>query len=320
MNEPIFIVGMPRSGTTLLSLLLDAHSRLAITPETHYFEKFWGKCERRKCRSDERQFERFVRYFLSGSEVRAFGFSEVERDGLLDEILQGERSHRAVLGLTAARYAQMRRKARWGEKTPGHALFVDRILDTFPEASILQIVRDPRDVALSLGKVPWGWGNVVEVSRRWRRCVGLMDLEDRLTRDNYLAVRYEDVVREPEPTLAKICEFLHLPYEPAMISHTARARPNYDPDAEPWKRRSVEPIDPKNVRKWEREMPPREANLVAKIAGASMTRFGYEVGRSVRTPGAAFYGVMRRAEYILLLTRHWAKRAQRRLFSKAEPW
>ncbi len=119
-------------------------------------------------------------------------------------------------------HAQRAGKARWVEKTPRHLLMTDVLRDGWPEARIVRIVRDPRDVALSLARMPFAKdslvGNLVRI-----------DADDRASRERIendpraMTLRYEDLVTEPERELRRLCAFIGEEYASSMLDSRASA-------------------------------------------------------------------------------------------------
>ena len=110
-------------------------------------------------------------------------------------------------GLAVAYAAHAAGKARWVEKSPIHLLYLREVRRAFPRAPIVRIVRDPRDVALSLERVPWGPDSVAGGLLLWRRfdeASRRFFATDPLTR----TVSYERLVRDPALVLEELCEFL----------------------------------------------------------------------------------------------------------------
>ena len=275
-DPPVFIVGMPRSGTTLVSMILNGHSRICITPETHYFDKFYRKGERRGCTADEAAFERFVAYVTESSNIQQMGFTAEERSQLAEKILAtGRRSHAVVLGTLLASYAATQEKSIVGEKTPKHILYTDAIFDAFPQARILHVVRDPRDVILSLRKVDWEVGNMLEHLGQWKQAIRVGMHAARVHAGRLMVVRYEDVLESPEQTVRDVCDFLGVAFEPAMLAYHEHTPANFDVKLEPWKVKNLQPIDAQNRMKWKTLMSANDCALVEARAGEEMAALGY---------------------------------------------
>lgn len=276
MREPIFIIGMPRSGTTLLSMILNAHSQLAISPETHYFTKYWHRCEQDNCLQDKEKAKGFVNCFLSSDEVKDMGFSVKEVEEIYNTLIQDKNlTHKTILQTILSKYASKQGKTIWGEKTPAHLEYVPVIATLFPNARFICIVRDPRDVSLSLRKVPWNRGNVFHHARRWKRYIQMSQYYAQQYYPNFLEIKFEDLLANPESVIYTICSYLGLPFEVDMLAFHKKARLNFDLAKEPWKAKSIQPLDQHNTMKWLNQMPAYEVKVIEIIARKELKQKNY---------------------------------------------
>jgi hypothetical protein len=190
-DAPIFLVGCQRSGTTMLRLVLDSHSRISCGPETRFLTAL-----SRVVGSD---WERLSR----------FGF---ERDDWLRRIAD-------FFGGIHADYAHGRGKARWADKTPLYAMALPFVTEVFPDAQIVHVIRDGRDVVVSHRK-RFGYWSAVKCVVKWPRYIHTARAAGRsLPADRYFELRYEDAVREPEKALRALFEFLGEPWEPGVLDY-----------------------------------------------------------------------------------------------------
>lgn len=309
MADPVFIVGMPRSGTTLVASILNASDELAITPETDYFPNHWRTCERGGCTLDPSRYRAYVRRVLESSEFSRLGMSEGEAEELIGKITAQPPSHGTLLNLVLGWYARRNGKARWGEKTPAHALFVPEILSLFPDARIVHVVRDPRDVLLSLQQVPWGErGNMVQRVRKWRQCLEIPERAG-VTGGKYVRVLYEELLQTPEEEVRRLCGGAGITYTPSLLDFHSSTDLPFDGETEPWKRRAQQPLDPTNTRKWVRAMPSEDIAAVELLAREQLRRLGYPVTSKFSWPIAARVAKLW-VHNLLILIRHSITRIQ----------
>lgn len=283
-DGPIFVVGVARSGTTLLSALLSAHSRLDCGPESRFFARLrhLGPEERRLLTEPDAWPGPALDFMASLSNQ---GHAVVELFGLtLDEVrgFLGERppSVAAMLESLTVLHARHAGKARWIEKTPRHLLMTETLWRHWPEARVVRIVRDPRDVAVSLSGMPFAKDSVVGNLVR-------IDQDDRASHDRIVSdpramtLRYEDLVREPEPELRRLCAFVGEAWEPAMLDARGTAA-NVAAEHEWWKGSVAGPLTTASVGRWRAEMSADAQRFAALHLAGFLRRHGYEGARDPR--------------------------------------
>ena len=282
-----FVVGVNRSGTTLLRMMLDSHPQLAIPPETHFVPELIALC-----RSGGASSRDLARAVAQGREWGDFGLTEQQLETAFD--LLPKRDPGAVLRAFYALCADRAGKPRAGDKTPAYGRAMLEIKAALPEALFVHVIRDGRDVALSIRDRAQGDRPLGRIARRWRRRIlGAREQAQGLGR-SYLEVRYESLVREPEPVLRGLCEELQLPWEAAMLSYTGRAASRLremdrdlpargernDLSAELRMRthaRVLQPPDPSRIGRWRREMTAAERREFENVAGKLLAELGYEL-------------------------------------------
>jgi hypothetical protein len=209
-----FVIGVPRSGTTLLRLMLDSHPQLVIPAETHFLPRLIRTIADGASREQALELitthRRWPDWGLDEAELRA-RFGAAEPFGAAG-------AARAFFGLCAERAG----KPRWGDKSPSYRTRMRLIAPVLPEAHFVHLIRDGRDVALSLLDVPWGPRDVPEAAETW---VGDIRRARRQARrvDHYMELRYEDLVAEPEARLREVAAFVELPWDDAMLAYPERA-------------------------------------------------------------------------------------------------
>jgi hypothetical protein len=190
-DAPIFIVGCQRSGTTLLRLMLDSHPRISCGPETGLL-------------SDLATLTRENAGYL-----RNYGLPDEYWDRKFAEFFHSFKHD----------YASSKGKSRWADKTPKYALSLDYILRLFPGCQIVHLVRDGRDVVAS-HRDRWGYWSAIKATVKWPRYIrAARAAGSKLPPERYIEIRYEDLVREPELVLRRLLDFLHEPWDPAVLEH-----------------------------------------------------------------------------------------------------
>lgn len=281
-GPPVFIVGCPRSGTTLLRLMLDCHPDLAIPPESHFIPLLWSV--RRRYRSDGRfDAERLARDIMATPRFREWMLPEpavwrrvraLRRPGFAE-----------VVEAVFLAYADHHGKRRWGDKTPGYSLEMALLGRLFGAARFLHVIRDGRDVALSflesigpktLTEAAAAWAHRVRRGREDGRALGP---------GRYLEVRYEDLVEDAGAVLRTVCDFIELDFRPDMLRYHERGL-RAVPVREHRVHRNLARPPTKGLRDWRRDMSPGDVALIEAVAGRELSAFGYE-RRYERLPGPA---------------------------------
>jgi len=250
--EAIFVVGVSRSGTTLMSRVLDHHPRIAIAPENHFMRHLlpWMGVRHDVRRlgdlCDDAVVGRLATMLSDGSLQSGTWAREnspffrwlprnYTREQLETRLLEGERSERGVFTTLLRAYAEARGKSIIGEKTPAHVACVDELLDWYPGGKVIHIIRDPRGIYVSelrrrsehavtlpyrvIVHVPplMRWFIVLEVAWAWRQAVGRHRQLARSFPDAYTLVRFEDLVTDPDTTIPALCARLGVETRQRML-------------------------------------------------------------------------------------------------------
>jgi Sulfotransferase family len=277
------IVGVPRSGTTLLRMMLDAHSTLAIPPETGFLPRLaaLGSLPDARLAACE---------MITGAET----WPDFHLDAVAFATAIARLSPCTTADVARAfyrMYASRFGKSRWGDKTPIYGTEIDRIATLLPEARFLHVIRDGRDVMLSVRGLWFRPGETVEAcAEDWTRRLALTHAIGRRV-SHYLEVRYETLVTDPEATLRTICRFLELTFEPALLSYHERAGSRLDEHEARYaadgrlviskaeRRRNqrfvMEPPRANRIGRWRREATADELRRFEAIAGEWLDRLGY---------------------------------------------
>jgi hypothetical protein len=277
-DAPIFVVGVARSGTTLLSAMLSAHPRLDCGPETRFFARYRHLHARERERIlDRLTWPRPAVDFIASLRNQGHPIPELFELTLpeIGTYLSGRQpSVAAMLESLTELHAQRAGKRRWVEKTPRHLLMTDTLRALWPHAYIVRIVRDPRDVALSLAQVPFAKDSVVGNLVR-------VDSDDRTSRERIKAdpramtLRYEDLVTEPERELRRICAFIGERYATSMLDSRGSAT-NVAAEHEWWKASVSGPLNTASIGRWRAEMSADAQRFAALHLGPYLREHGYE--------------------------------------------
>ena len=298
MSEPIFIVGAPRSGTSLLRGMLNRHPSIGLCDETYYFYYVYSRCRAFGNLRDPANRQRVVERYLATQRIKRLGLDLAA----LAEVLMDEGDSYAAFFASLMRfYAAAQGKTRYGEKTPQHALVAKTLCEWYPRCTLIHLIRDPRDVVASLLRMPWGHKSVLANARIWLQCT--LSAERCRHRHNYLQVQYERLVAEPEAELKHICRFLGEEFAPVMLVPTGGPRAD-----KWWFHRAQSPLTTELVGSWRRQLTAQQVSLVEWVVSPYWRRFGYEPSGQVASVSGFMTALSRElAESIWSRLHNWPR-------------
>lgn len=286
---PIFIVGHWRSGTTLLSVMLDRHSAIAVTPETHFVEQMaprfspsWPNAEERP----ETGPLDFIARMLNDTRLADL---RLEPARVLECLGERPLTPESVFDSILRCYAISHNKPLVAEKTPGHLHYLDLLLRWFPEARFVWVVRDGRDAVRSMRRLPWVSLPLWDLCLRWRRNMKELRRFERLYPQRIHRVRFESLLEHPDREIARLCAFLGVRFEPLHAQAPSRPTPSsvvphWELD---WKGRATTPIDRSRLAAWREEADEREVRLMECLMGQQLDALGYRRTTAASPPASA---------------------------------
>jgi hypothetical protein len=279
MNPFLFIVGCPRSGTTLLRRIVDAHPEVAITKETHWIVQLLedGHAAPTEPPVSPQLLERLVSH-------RRFARLKLD-PRRLERLVAHEEPVSYAEFVTAVYdlFGELRGKRLVGDKTPRYVRHIPTLHSLWPRAKFVHLIRDGRDVCLSVRN--WNKDKrfvtristfeedpVSTIALWWEQLVRLgREAGAELPADLYQEVRYERLVAEPAVECRGLCQFLGVPYDERMLRfHEGRTKDDPQLDA----KRAWRPITP-GLRSWRTEMAGGDIERFEAVAGDLLGELGY---------------------------------------------
>ncbi|WP_027136915.1 sulfotransferase family protein [Gaetbulibacter saemankumensis] len=268
-----FILGNPRSGTTLLRLLLNAHSRIGVPPECGMIQwwystyKDWGTNKRLLAQD-------FLSDILRSKKIEDWHINPAD----ITYILEQDYNYAEVFD---AIYRQYTGKPIIGDKNNYYIHHLDTLKHLYPKAKYIHLIRDGRDVACSylqlqtldqglkyMPKVP---NDIEHIAKEWDANVSRID--SFLETEHALIIRYEDLLLDIERILQLVCAFLGTAFEPDMLSYYTN---NNEPESTlHWKTKVVEPLDTSNFNKFKTVLSESELELFHAVAGNTLKKYNY---------------------------------------------
>ncbi|MEV6303622.1 sulfotransferase [Actinoplanes sp. NPDC051861] len=289
-DRPIFVVGCPRSGTTMLQLMLHAHPRIALPPETRFLLTAYQQRADFGDLNESGNRRALGEYIVKSSQ---FGDLGLESEATVEAIVAGPPTLGSAFGIVFKMYAERFGKPRWGDKRPLYLRHLGTILKLFPDAQIINIMRDGRDCVASLKETPWKPDEFDTLIDYWTKSADSSLAAARYYRtDQYHQVRYEDLVADPEPHLRAICDFLDEEYDPAMTAPNKLASVAV-PEYKTWHTLTHQAPTTERVASWRSRLTDDEVRKCEAAFGDRLSRFGYEpsipVPRGARMAADAKY-------------------------------
>jgi hypothetical protein len=272
--SPVFVIGHARSGTSVLTTLIRKHLRIAFGTESQFIVRLAKRSAAFGDLAIGANRRRFVetlsteRFFArTGAN---YGFV-LDVNAVVDASVKG--TYRSVLDAVFGQLAAHMRYHRWGDKTPEYALHLPVLYGLYPDASFIHVIRDGRDVALSVFERQFGAKNVCIAARHWLK---YLEAVERFRRTHpearVLDVRYEDLLEQPERVFESLIDFLHISDSDGLSSRIGYAL--------------RDELKAGNSQKWKTRFNPDEQRRFEAVSGAALERYGYErVALDALAPG-----------------------------------
>jgi hypothetical protein len=292
VSAPLFILGVSRSGTTMLRVIVDRSPGIAI-PDESFFVPLLARRHRGVVDP-----ERFIDDVSRIPTISEWGVAPAD---VAARLRPGLTTGEAIAAVYEA-YAAMVAKPRWGDKTPMYMRHLPLLERLFPRAQYVHLVRDGRDAALSFLDMPEGtftgtWAHprsAADFACLWRSEVSdVKALGRRVGPARYTEVRYETLVAAPEDVVRKVCAFAAIPFEDGMLEYAGAV----DVAAKPHQQR-LRQRPTVGVRSWRDEMPAVDVAAFEDVAGDLLADLGYEVTTQHRSSVRAR---LRRSSYAVRL-------------------
>lgn len=285
-NRPFFVVSAPRSGSTLLRLILDTHSRLAVPPPGWLFDLVYPYLYSYGDLGKPQNLLALAEDILGTPTVSKWPV-KVDAQELVRQSEQP--TFKGLYDALHRAYAQLEGKTRWGEKTPRNGFWMDEIHALFPDAQFIHIVRDGRDQAIDISDSLL-WPNAVySGASLWQRYVeAIRGYAGQLPASAFMEVRYEDMCAAPEAVIRRLCGFLGVEFEAPMLSpHATRAARAWS--THPLHAKTAQPISTRYCGMYKTRLPAGDVAAVEALIGDTLQLLGYALSgaRQALAPGIA---------------------------------
>ncbi len=268
-KTPIFIVGSPRSGTTLMRLILNSHPQIAIPDETDILSLLFNKPFYKRIKPFRVRENSALRNAIGNDIADKFNrlpfYKRIRARDILDFLFDS--------------YAESFGKKYWGEKTPIHYKYIKQTKRVYPNSTVIFMVRDPRAVAASSKRYAgnktgdnagfWASEKISTATKLWEEAA----MQAIRNKAAIVVVKYEDLVTAPMDTVKGVCEKIAIDFSPQMLDYY-KSSPNNVATAK-WHKETTKPINLNNLEKWKKELSAKEIMEIENKLQDYMRRFGY---------------------------------------------
>jgi len=271
-NAPFFLIGAPRSGTTLLRLILLGHSRLHIPPESWFLEDL----VRELPLADVLTAEQVGRAVGLVTNHRRWEDFTISSETFRQQVAAGQQlTLRDIVDLIYREELDAAGKLRFGDKSPSYFKIVPELLALYPGAQFIHLIRDGRDVAIS--SIDAKWARYYERKLFvWLEAMKVREIHRRSRyADRIFEVRYEDLVQDPETVIRAICAFLGESFEDGMLEWQQRVDATIPAREMHVHRRIRGDIDSRNIAIWKSRLSAFECFSMEACLRAPLARLGY---------------------------------------------
>lgn len=274
-DRPIFIVGCPRSGTTLFRTMLHAHPRIAVPPETRFVMPAYNRRHGFGNLDSPPNRARLAKWIVDRADTR-FRVLGVDAEEVRQAIVDGPPTLGSALGIVFRAYSLRHGKERWGDKRPAYYSFIEELDALFPDAQFIHVVRDGRACVASLKRTPWFDHEPIPCMATWMMAIDCSrESGAKLGPDRFIEVRYEDLVTGPEKQMRRVCDFLGEEFVAEMCEPEKIAE-RVNPAHYQQRQQISEGIYTKAMDAWRDELEPWEVATFERAAGERMRLYGYE--------------------------------------------
>lgn len=319
IREPVFVVGMNGSGTSMMLDSLGRHPELYAVPvETHMMPYIIGRASRFGDLSNDDNYRAYWQFAIDQMPA-LLRFN----DGVKPDIPSDWQSYpRTIAGIfdgIFSSFAKKQGKRCWCEKTPDHVQHVHLLSNIFPRARFIHLIRDGREVACSIGRRQHRRPELVIY--RWKELVTTGQADGATLGDRYMELKYEDLTSGPRREMARICDFLSLAFD----EHVLSSRMPQSPKRQGMDKGELGAISA-NPTKWPEYFDSRTVRRLEQIGGATLESLGYGTENETgdRDPGWFRRRVWRALDFVRLTRKRmkirkdydsWIKVARNALFS-----
>ena len=282
--QKAFLLGNPRSGTSLLRLIMNSHSKIVAPPECGFLHWWYQKYRDWNLGSLSTSLDNYLADLLTSKKIETWN---IDRNRLREYLYREKPSDYAALSaavyLYYAQQDSFEKPCLIVDKNNYYIHHIDEIIKAWPDATIVHLVRDGRDVACSYRETmgidtpspykPNLSVDLSQIAREWRDNNETIATKAKELGVKYILIRYEDIVERPANTLTVLLSSWSLEYEPAVLDyHSKQAEPDATID---WKRLTKKPLDNARIGRYKNDLSVNARQQFESIADDTLRAYGY---------------------------------------------
>ena len=264
---PVFIAGLDRSGKTYLRFMLSSGSSLAISRRTDLWSRYYQKF------GDLAQADGLDRCLEALAVHKHIRSLNIDLARLRSDFELGPRSYEHLFALIHVQYAGLAGRARWGDQSELLERYTEPILAAYPDARLLQMLRDPRDRYQAVLQKSKRRGGVGVATARWLYSASLAEKYQQKFPEQYRVIRYENMLREPEKTMKEICQFIGETYNPEMLKMSDV--PRFSGQQTQEEDLALSPLSTAYIGQFQEKLTGFEIAFIEHFSHRLMQHFGY---------------------------------------------
>ncbi|MBN2757949.1 MAG: sulfotransferase [Bacteroidales bacterium] len=265
------IVGRGRSGTSMLSKILNSNSLFSIPGEFFFIVNLFDKYHKKKIKT--KVIKNFVDDIFTEKRFQIKGFDRIKLEEYL--IKKSPDNYRDLCLFTYENLSSQKGKENsrlLGDKNPHYAFFIPNIIKIFNDVKFVYIVRDYRDNIISFKNVNFDMNNLYALAYRWNFFNKKIIKYQKLYPDKFLSIKYENIILNSESEIKRVCKFLNIDFEIDMLEFYKNKSNNLSE----WHKNLNSNFNSENINKWEKVLTKKQTEKIDYICNNIAVKFGYK--------------------------------------------
>lgn len=280
LNKPFFILGNPRSGTSLLRIILNAHPNIVVPPESGFLQWWYGKYGNWQESDNDEKMDLFLFDLLSSKKIEGYNIDKSELASTITKL--NPKNYSQLMACVYLNYGKNKNLKIWGDKNNYYIHHIPLIKQLYPKACFIHLIRDGRDVACSYLELekdiekdklykPNLPKEISAIAQEWSQ--NNLQIEKELKDTKHIRVKFEEIVMDFNNSISSILAFLQLPWQNSIFEYTSK---NDEPSSTLiWKKKTKLAPQTEVVNRYKRDLSLIDLDLFYHVAGTTLERYEY---------------------------------------------